>query len=79
MGVAVALHHSGGGGNFSKTSYHLLRVYYMPRVELSPLTLYLICSTQQPYLVGITFLTLDVKKLKLGEVMPLVKCYATNI
>lgn len=51
----------------------------MPRVVLSPLTLYLICSTQQPYLVGITFLTLDVKKLKLGEVMPLVKCYATNI
>lgn len=51
----------------------------MPRVVLSPLTLYLICSTQQPYKVGITFLTLDVKKLKLGEVTPLVKCYTTNI
>lgn len=64
MGVAVALRvGDGGNGNKRKSTYHLLRPYYVPNIV--PLTLYLICSTQQPYKKGIIFLILDVKKLRL--------------
>lgn len=39
MGTAVALDSGGGGSDNSKSSYRLLRAYYMPSILLSPLTL----------------------------------------